>query len=206
MKKKTAIILDGGFVWHKTEYFRNRHPKAADIIKFVNSSLAHDEELFRIYYYDCLPPSGKVKNPVSGKDIDLDIRSDYREREALLKQLALKDHVALRLGRIQIKGIGISQGKLNKVIESERKIEAADLSANISQKRVDLMIGLDIAWLSSKRIVDRIILVTGDADFIPTMKFARREGVQVILVRMRHHVKGDLIVHADEDRDVTVPT
>jgi len=33
---------------------------------------------------------------------------------------------------------------------------------------------------------DRVILVTADSDFVPAMKFARREGVQVVLVTMGH--------------------
>ena len=69
-----------------------------------------------------------------------------------------------------------------------------------------MKIGLDVAWLSSKRIVDRIVLVTGDSDFIPAMKFARREGVQVILVTMGHKlIKRELLEHADELRSVTFP-
>lgn len=38
------------------------------------------------------------------------------------------------------------------------------------------------------------------------MKFARREGVQVVLVTMGHRmVKHDLLVHADEVRSVAYP-
>jgi uncharacterized LabA/DUF88 family protein len=69
-----------------------------------------------------------------------------------------------------------------------------------------MKIGLDVAWLSSKGIVERIILVTADSDFVPAMKFARREGVQVILVTMGHMlVKRELKVHADELRTVVYP-
>lgn len=69
-----------------------------------------------------------------------------------------------------------------------------------------MKIGLDVAWLASKSIVDRIILVTADSDFVPAMKFARREGVQVVLVTMGHRmVKHDLLVHADEVRSVAYP-
>jgi len=39
-----------------------------------------------------------------------------------------------------------------------------------------MKIGLDAAWLASKRIVDRIILVTADSDFIPAMSL---HGVRV---------------------------
>jgi len=69
-----------------------------------------------------------------------------------------------------------------------------------------MKIGLDVAWLASKSIVERLILVTGDSDFVPAMKFARREGVQVILVTMGHsQIKQELKVHADELRSVTYP-
>jgi hypothetical protein len=38
------------------------------------------------------------------------------------------------------------------------------------------------------------------------MKFARREGVQIVLVTMGHQqVKRELLVHADEIRAVTYP-
>lgn len=61
-----------------------------------------------------------------------------------------------------------------------------------------MKIGLDVAWLSSKGIVERIILVIADRDFIPAMEFVRREGVQVVLVTMGHAlVKRELKVHAD---------
>ena len=63
-----------------------------------------------------------------------------------------------------------------------------------------MKIGLDVAWLATKRIVDRIILVTGDSDFVPAMKFARREGIQVVLVNMASFVKQELREHADEVR------
>ena len=69
-----------------------------------------------------------------------------------------------------------------------------------------MKIGLDVAWLSSKGIVDRIILVTADSDFVPAMKFARRKDVQVVLVTMGHAlVKRELKVHADELRSVVYP-
>ncbi|MFL5540716.1 MAG: NYN domain-containing protein [Longimicrobiaceae bacterium] len=69
-----------------------------------------------------------------------------------------------------------------------------------------MKIGLDVAWRASKGIVDRIVLVTGDSDFVPALKFARREGVQVVLVTMGEtKVKHDLLVHADQLRTVAFP-
>jgi uncharacterized LabA/DUF88 family protein len=67
----------------------------------------------------------------------------------------------------------------------------------MKQKGVDLRIGLDIALMSLKRLAEVIVLVTGDSDLVPAMKFARKEGVRVYLEAMGHAVRRELRVHAD---------
>ncbi|VFN07680.1 MAG: NYN domain-containing protein [Candidatus Kentron sp. G] len=71
------------------------------------------------------------------------------------------------------------------------------LKPNIQQKGVDMRIGLDIASLTLKRHVGIIVLVTGDSDFVPAMKFARREGAQLYLVTLGQSVREDMVEHAD---------
>lgn len=66
------------------------------------------------------------------------------------------------------------------------------------QKGVDICIGLDMAWIALKRMVDMLVLVTGDSDFVPVMKFARREGMRVYLETLGHPVKRELRAHADD--------
>jgi uncharacterized LabA/DUF88 family protein len=39
-----------------------------------------------------------------------------------------------------------------------------------------MRIGLDIASMTLKHQVDTLVLVTGDSDFVPAAKLARREG------------------------------
>lgn len=68
---------------------------------------------------------------------------------------------------------------------------------NVHQKGVDMRVGLDIASLTLKKQVDVIVLVTGDSDFIPAMKFARREGAQLFLVTLGHNVVDEMREHAD---------
>ena len=79
----------------------------------------------------------------------------------------------------------------------EVTITAGDLKPNIRQKGVDMRIGLDIASLTLKHQVEIIVLVTGDSDFVPAMKFARREGSQLYLVTMGHGVRESMYEHAD---------
>lgn len=40
---------------------------------------------------------------------------------------------------------------------------------------------VDIVRLSLKRIVDHLIIITGDSDFIPAVQVAKEEGVKVHL-------------------------
>ena len=60
-----------------------------------------------------------------------------------------------------------------------------------------MRIGLDITTMTLKRQVDTIVLVTGDSDFIPAAKVARREGVEFILDPMWQSVEDDLLEHVD---------
>ena len=60
-----------------------------------------------------------------------------------------------------------------------------------------MKIGIDITWLSLKQLVDKIILISGDSDFVPVAKLARREGIIFVLDAMHHKLKPDLLEHID---------
>jgi uncharacterized LabA/DUF88 family protein len=68
---------------------------------------------------------------------------------------------------------------------------------NLKQKGVDIKIGLDVAWASFNRLARNIILITGDSDFIPVIKTARRNGVFVYLMTLGHNVKLELCENVD---------
>jgi uncharacterized LabA/DUF88 family protein len=38
-----------------------------------------------------------------------------------------------------------------------------------------------MAWITFNTIVDSVIVVTGDSDFVPAIEAARRNGIQVVL-------------------------
>ena len=72
-----------------------------------------------------------------------------------------------------------------------------DLELRIEQKGVDTRIGIDIAHLAYKRLIDQMILVSGDSDFVPVAKLARREGLDFILDLMGAHTAAVLREHVD---------
>lgn len=60
-----------------------------------------------------------------------------------------------------------------------------------------MRIGMDIAALTLKRQAQAIVLVSGESDFVPAMKFARREGANLYLVPLGQRVKPAMLEHSD---------
>ncbi len=210
--KSVAVLLDAGFV--ERQLYRllgSRHATAEDIWQFAQACARPDEEIFRIYYYDCAPLEKKCQHPLSGRSIDFSKTDTAKRKTVLHRDLALRDRVAFRAGVIGFDGWQLTRTATNEAIKALKRgekyeLKAEDVEADIKQKRVDMKIGLDIAWLSSKRIVERLLLVTADTDFVPALKFARREGIQVVLVPMgSERLHDELRIHADEVRDVVFP-
>jgi uncharacterized LabA/DUF88 family protein len=105
---------------------------------------------------------------------------------------------ALRQGEAAIQGWALEESALRNIArKGARALTANDLVPNIKQKGVDLRIGLDIARLSLCKLVEIIVVVTGDSDMVPAFKFARREGIRVFLDHLRHGVKRALKAHVD---------
>jgi uncharacterized LabA/DUF88 family protein len=87
--------------------------------------------------------------------------------------------------------------QLQKVADAWRALTPDDIRLGLRQKGVDMRIGLDISTLTLKKQVDTIILVTGDSDFVPAAKLARREGVEFLLDPLWQQVNDDLHEHVD---------
>jgi len=87
--------------------------------------------------------------------------------------------------------------QLEKLADAWKKLGPDDLRLGLRQKGVDMRIGLDISTLTLKKQVDTIILVTGDSDFVPAAKLARREGVEFLLDPLGQAVNADLREHVD---------
>ena len=140
-----------------------------------------DHELLRIYFYHAAPATHTLKNPISGQEIDLSKSPIYRYNESLIQSLETQPDMAVRLGVVSVNGWMVGERAFNDMIQQPRQIEERDLVPNIGQKGVDLRIALDISRLALRSIVDTMVVVTGDSDFVPAFKFARREGLRIYL-------------------------
>ncbi|MBK8907546.1 MAG: NYN domain-containing protein [Rhodospirillales bacterium] len=198
-----AILLDGGFVTKKLYSELKRHPTADDVVGLCNRLRSvpevTDYELLRIYYYDAYPSSEQVKRPVSGAKYDLATTDRFRGSQSFFDQLVLKPYFALRMGHVVLspERWRIKPSVARKLVQDARPLKDDDFVPDISQKGVDMRVGMDMARLALRESVRAVIVVTGDSDFVPAFKFVRREGVKVILEAMGHGVRVELKQHSD---------
>lgn len=208
---KMAILVDGGFYRARARHlfgFSKKTPDAnADVLeaychKHAEASATEGRELYRIFYYDCPPLAVTVTNPITKARVDLSKSSTFVAITEFLRSLAARRKVAIRRGKLSS---GYARYVLkpkvqDALLEGSKtldKLTADDVRLDIGQKGVDMRLGLDLVEIALKRLVDQIVLMSGDSDFIPAIKIARREGVDVILDPMGNHVPDDLMEHVD---------
>ena len=211
---KTAILVDGGFYRKRAAYLWGNNltaeQRATELVSYCHShimdckkSANHERYLYRVLYYDCMPIKKSLYHPLLNQNIDYGKSDTYFWMVSFLNALKEKRKFALRLGELSddYAGIGINHDATKRLLQGKTELSELtdrDLSFSLGiQKGVDMKIGLDIASLTYKRLVDQIILITGDSDFVPAAKLARREGIDFILDPMWANIKDNLFEHID---------
>lgn len=203
MQRCYALLLDGGFL--KRQLGTSKAPMTvAEVAGFVAKAAAHDAlkdlRLHRVYFYDAKPLEGSAENPLDGGALDFSSSPASARNKSLHSAISKEPFFSLRYGELHCDGWRLKAKVLFKAKKTPGvplALAASDIEPNIRQKGVDMRIGLDIASLTLKEHADVIVLVTADSDFVPAMKFARREGAQLYLITLGHGIKVGMREHAD---------
>lgn len=147
-----AIFIDGGYL-DKVLYYDFKGIRI-DFEKLVSKMVGSDD-ILRSYYYHCLPYQSK--KPTT------DERSRYASMHRFTTALSFLPRFEVRLGKLVYRG-------------KNEKGEPI-----LIQKRVDLMVGVDMALLAGKGKITNAVLLSGDSDLIPAVNAVKREGVLTTL-------------------------
>jgi uncharacterized LabA/DUF88 family protein len=193
---KTAVLIDGGFL-RASAKAASKNYTVSLIEAFAKACVEVPEYLLRVLYYDSPQFTGTVKLPVSGEP------KSFQANNRWLDELARSERFAVRRGALGFRGW------IPKSIPiAGTALTDNDFTPSFEQKGVDMRIGLDIAVLSDRKSVERILLVSGDTDMVPAMKHARKTGVEVAVVQIPPPAKplhNNLLMHADLVRSVALP-
>lgn len=216
---KAAILIDGGYLLKRLPAVRPDVDAAdADAVALSVSQLVRHHLnqlndvyrtanavslLYRTFYYDSHPYAGKAHTPVGNRPVDYSRTPQAVFRERLFKALHGQPNLAVRLGEVRRdpgRAWLLREGPQKDLLRGRITVgdlADGDFTPALRQKGVDMRIGLDIASITLKRQADVIVLVSGDSDFVPAAKLARREGVRFILDPLWQDIPADLFEHID---------
>jgi uncharacterized LabA/DUF88 family protein len=126
----------------------------------------------RTYYYDCMPYQS---NPPT-----------LQEKEKYKAKAQFLHAVGRAVQRFQFR-----QGRLRKTGPT-----------TFEQKRIDVLLGVDMVRLCSKKQIQEVILIAGDADLVPAVEACKEEGA---IVRLYYHpsaISDELLNVADERYEI----
>lgn len=103
---KTAILVDGGFYRKRAQsIFGEKAPqeRAEELNNYCWRHLREKDithELYRIFYYDCLPMEKKLYHPFLKQQVDFSKTELFEWMNKFLDELKKKRKFALRMGEI----------------------------------------------------------------------------------------------------------
>lgn len=177
-----AILLDGDFTRRLLTRRIHHRPSVQEIEIFCTSILKPGETLTKTYFYDCPPFEERKQFPVSRELFDFSKTEVFTQAEQFQESLRQNPFFVYRSGHLSFDGWALKDASVKKLMKSPRQLVDQDFDPVLTQKQVDMKIGLDVAKLSVGGHVGRILLATSDADFIPAIHFARANKVEVVLV------------------------
>jgi uncharacterized LabA/DUF88 family protein len=171
---RIAIFIDGAYL----DFLLKDEFKLAKIRHdALAAKMAQGTEILRTYYYNCPPYQSSTPTD--------DERDRFARAQRFYTALDRLPRYEVRLGRLALRGF-------NQIGEPI-----------FEQKRVDLMLGVDLALLSGKGQITDAALLAGDSDLIPAVVAAKSQGVVVHLFHGPSYHK-DLWDHADERTVITL--
>lgn len=165
---RLAIFIDGGYLDKIAELEFGMFVDFAKIsgeIRSIVAKTAPDIEILRTFYYHCLPYQSNPPTPTEA------LR--FSKKQGFLNSLSSLPRFEVRTGRLAFKGLDAHGEPI------------------FQQKRLDLLLGLDLALLSGKRQISHVVILAGDSDLLPAFKVAKDEGLLVWLFHGPRHSRLD---------------
>jgi uncharacterized LabA/DUF88 family protein len=167
-----AVFVDGGYIKAVLKQFGE--PRIS--CRKLSELFADKDERLRTYYYDCAPFQSNPPTP----------EEQQRKRNFDSFVSALQ----ARVPRFQLR-----RGRLQRILD-------ASGNSKFIQKKVDVLLTVDLVRLSCERQIQRAVLIAGDSDFVPAIQVARDAGTIVQVYHGSKPLPHAELLAASDDRIV----
>lgn len=151
---RAAIFIDGAYFlsfMKKLNITPNYEELADHLLKPLRKSVQLD--LLRCYFYYCAPWTSQDPTPSEKRRMD--------EHNVFMDEIGSIERWAVRLGKLQRRWDGYKE--------------------YFEQKRVDVLLSVDMVRHSASAHIQHVIVVAGDSDFIPAVEATQESGATVSL-------------------------
>ncbi len=169
--QRVAIFIDGGYLEKilKQDFHRSKLNFESFSNKIIRT-VSQNADLLRTYYYNCLPYQS---NPATQEEVQR-----FSARQKFYTSLEQIPYYDIRLGKL-----------------AKRKDQYGNYK--FEQKRVDVLLSVDLVQLASKGRISDAVIVGGDSDFEPAIRMAKNESTVIWLFHQMKMPKNDLWMIAD---------
>ena len=175
MSDKAGIFIDGAYL---DKVLQDEFNSAKLDYEKLAAWLSSGTQILRTHYYHCLPYQS---DPPTATE-----RDRFSKRQSFYSRLAKLPRFDVRLGKLEYRG------------------NRGDGTPIFVQKRVDILLGVDLVLLAAKQRITHATIFAGDSDFLPAIAIAKSEGVIITLCHGTiHSPHDDLWAAADERIPIT---
>ena len=207
MTISTAILVNGTFYRKRAQKMlgsAKAEDRANELENYCMKHLSNSSQLHQIFYYDCLPEDKIIYHVYTKKNINYGESNFCSWMNTFINSLKAKRKFSLRLGKLvpryENEYHTLKTNVLKELFDGTKQFNELtedDFMLSVEQKGLEMQIAIDIASLAYKKEVNRIVFISGDKDFLPAAKLARREGLDFILDPLFNHISSDIIEHID---------
>ncbi len=166
---RCAIFIDGAYM---EKVLKNEFDEIRIDFEKLSSELAKGVPILRTYYYNCMPFQD---DPPTEHQKEM-----HAKRDSFIARLQKLNRYEVKLGKL-----------VKRPCDNCHYIR-------FEQKRLDVLMAVDLVRLSASRQIDQAILVTGDSDFVPAVNVAKMDGVLVQLYYSNRSKSDELYDACDE--------
>ena len=151
---RAAIFIDGAYVLSQMK-LHGLQPDYKNLSEYLLKPLRKlaQLDLLRCYFYYCAPWMSPEPTEVEKRRME--------EHDVLMEEIRKVERWAVRLGKLQKRRDGYKD--------------------YFEQKRVDVLLSVDMVRHSAAGHIQHAILVAGDSDFIPAVEATKESGATVSL-------------------------
>jgi len=177
IKPSALLFIDGSNFYHSLK-FQNDLPFDETGYAHLFKELSNHFDLKEINFYDAI--KDRIRDP-NGYARQQQFHARFKNIDSRVKIKTRKLRYALSISKERsnevAKGVGLASSLTDKLYLFLKKLNVVKHS---HEKGLDILLIVDVLEAHRDKKVDKLILLSGDSDYVPAVEFMQRAGAKLV--------------------------